>query len=192
MAGAKVGPAEPTAPSERAKALEPGGPRPSQGELRMMTTHLLVPRRSTGPVASLGWSDFDHLFDQLWKGVGFPTRPAGADGYAPRIDFTETDTEMRVAAELPGLEEKDIDVSLEEGVLTIRGERKALKNEGEAKAVRHVETFHGKYQRSLRLPSEVDPDGVKAVYRNGILTVTLPKPREAQPQTRVIPVTSGA
>ncbi len=156
----------------------------------MLTTHLLVPRRAS-PLSAFGWSDFDRVFDQLWNG-GFAARAGAAAAYAPRIDFTETDTEMRVAAELPGLEEKDIQVSLEDGVLTIRGERSAEVKHENAKEVRHVETFHGKYQRSLRLPSEVDADAVKAVYRNGILTVTLPKPPEAQPQPRVIQVTSGA
>ena len=154
----------------------------------MLTTHLLVPRRSAGPLVSRGWRDFDRVFDEFWNSVGFAARAAA---YAPRIDFTETDTEMRVAAELPGLEEKDIQVSLEDGVLTIRGERNAEVKNGDAKEVRHVETFHGKYERSLRLPSEVDPDTVKAVYRNGILTVTLPKPPEAQPQVHTVPVTAS-
>jgi len=155
----------------------------------MLTTHLLVPRRSPSSLAALGWGDFDRVFGQLWNGVGTAAR-SGAAAYAPRVDFTETETEMRVAAELPGFEEKDIQVSLEDGVLTIAGERTAeLKNE-DAKEVRHVETFHGKYRRSLRLPSEVNADGVKAVYRNGILTVTLPKSPQAQ--ARVIPVTSGS
>ena len=154
----------------------------------MLTTHLLVPRR-TNSLAALCWSDFDRVFDQIWNGAGLAARSAEAS-YAPRIDFSETDTELRVAAELPGLEEKDIQVSLEEGVLTIRGERTAELKDEDAKEVRRVETFRGKYQRSLRLPSEVDADGVKAVYRNGILTVTLPK--TPQPQPRVIQVTSGA
>ena len=155
----------------------------------MLTTHLLVPRRRVTPLASFGWNDFDRVFDQLWNGAGTAARSAEAS-YAARIDLTETDTELRVAAELPGLEEKDIQVSLEDGVLTIRGERTAeVKNE-DAKEIRHVETFRGKYERSLRLPAEVDADGVKAVYRNGILTVTLPK--TAHPQPRVIQVTSGA
>ena len=153
----------------------------------MLTTHLLVPRRNASSLAALGWSDFDRLFGQLWNGA--PTGRSAA-AYAPRIDFTETDTELRVAAELPGFEEKDLKVSLEDGVLTIEGERNAeLKNE-DAKEVRHLETFHGTYRRSLRLPSEVDADGVKATYRNGILTVTLPKAPAAQ--VRSIPVTSGS
>ena len=154
----------------------------------MLTTHLLVPRRSVSPLASFARSDFDRVFDQFWNAAGSAVRSAEAS-YAPRLDFTETDTELRVAAELPGLEEKDIQVSLEDGVLTIRGERSTEVTEEDPKEVRHVETFRGKYSRSLRLPSEVDADGVKAVYRNGILTVTLPK--TPQPKPRVIQVTSG-
>jgi HSP20 family protein len=154
----------------------------------MLTTHLLVPRR-TGSLATFGWDDFDRVFDSFWKGVGAARLPA-ASAYTPRIDFTETDSELRIAAELPGLEEKDIQVSLDDGVLTIRGERTSEAKHEDAKEVRHVETYHGKYERSLRLPSEVDADAVKAVYRNGILTVTLPK--VAQPQPRVIQVTSGS
>jgi len=156
----------------------------------MMTTHLLVPRRRASSVAALGWNDFDRVFDQLWNGFANPAHVAPAS-FAPRVDFTETDTELRVAAELPGLEEKDIEVSLEDGVLTIRGERSAEQS-ADAKGVRHVETFRGKFQRSLRLPSEVDADAVKAVYRNGILTVTLPKPPESQPSVRNIPITAGS
>lgn len=157
----------------------------------MMTTHLLVPRRRASSVTALGWTDLDRAFDQLSRGFGAPARVGGVS-YAPRVDFTETDTEMRVAAELPGLEEKDIAVSLEDGVLTIRGERSAEEESADAKGVRHVETVRGKFLRSLRLPSEVDADAVKAVYRNGILTVTLPKPPEAKPSVRSIPVTAGA
>jgi HSP20 family protein len=153
----------------------------------MLTTHLLVPRRAASPLAAFGWNDFDRLFDQLWNGGPVAQRAAV---YAPRVDFTETDTELRVAAELPGIEEKDIQVSLEDGVLTIRAERAAEVKAEDAKEVRHRETFHGKYERTLRLPAEVDADGIKAVYRNGILTVTLPK--VPAPKPRVIQVTSGS
>jgi len=153
-----------------------------------MLTHYLVPRRNASPLAAFGWSDFDRVFDQLWNGAGVAGRPTV---YAPRVDFTETDSELRVAAELPGFEEKDLKVTLEDGVLTIEAERNAeVKNEDDAKEVRHVETFHGKYRRALRLPSEVDAEAVKAAYRNGILTVTLPKAPAAQ--VRSIPVTSGS
>ena len=151
----------------------------------MITTHFLAPRRSAPPSALRGFSDFDRFFDGLRNGFGHPLAEVRA--LAPRVDVTETETEYRVSAELPGLEEKDIQVSLEDGVLTIRGERAEEKQEGEKNA-RHVETWRGKSQRSLRLPSEVDPDGVKAAYRAGILTVTLPKAPAAQ--VRNIPITS--
>lgn len=153
----------------------------------MMTTHLLVPRRRTAP-AAFGWSDFDRLFDALWSNFGDLPR-AGAAALAPRIDFSESDAEIRVAAELPGLEPEDIAVSLLEGVLTIRGER-APEERSEDEGRRYGETRRGVFTRSLRLPAEVDADAVKAVYRNGILTVTLPKAPAAQ--VRTIPVTTGA
>ena len=155
----------------------------------LTTTRFLVPRRRVSPLAALGWSDFDRVFDQIWNGAGLATA-RGEASVAPRIDFSESDAEIVIAAELPGIEEKDIQISLEDGVLTIRGERSAEKVEDE-KGVRHTETYRGKYERKLRLPSEVDADAVKAVYRNGVLTVTLPKPPEAQPQVRVIPVTTA-
>jgi HSP20 family protein len=135
---------------------------------------------------AFGSSDFDRMFDSLWNGLAGPPRAATL---APRIDFTETDAEFRIAAELPGLEEKDIEVSLEDGLLTIRGER-AAEERTEAAGVRHFETGRGKFARSLRLPAEVDADAVRAMYRNGILTVTLPKAPEAQP--RNIPVTAAS
>ena len=153
----------------------------------MLTTHYLVPRRANS-LAALGWGDFDRVFDQLWN-RGFASG-SGAWVYAPRIDFTENETELRVAAELPGFEEKDLKVSLEDGVLTIEAERNTEVKDDDAKEVRHVETFHGKYRRALRLPSEVDAEAVKATYRNGILTVTLPKAPAAK--ARSIQITSGS
>ena len=153
-----------------------------------MSTQLLVPRRTVTPFHTSSWNDFDRLFDQLWRGVG---RPAAAQAaFAPRVDITETEEALRVAAELPGMEEKDIEVSLEDGVLTIRGERNAEETDGDAPGVRHRESFRGAFRRSLRLPREVDSEAVTAAYRNGVLTVTLPKAPEAR--VRNIPVSGAA
>lgn len=137
----------------------------------MLTTHLLAPRRDALP------RDFERLFLPLGE----------AAVWKPRVDISETEAEFLVAAELPGLEEKAIDVALEDGVLTIRGERKA-ESHGEDAHVLRSESWHGAFRRSLRLPAEVDADAVKAVYRNGVLTVTLPKAPEAR--SRSIPITS--
>jgi len=146
----------------------------------MFTTRLLVPRRSSLPVHALAFRDLDRLFDPLWR---------GAASAVPRIDVTETDAELRIAAELPGLDEKDIGVAIENDVLTIRGDRTAAA-ESESAGVRHRETWRGTLERSLRLPGEVDVEAVTAVYRNGILTVTLPKVAAAA--ARSIPVTGAA
>jgi HSP20 family protein len=93
---------------------------------------------------------------------------------------------------MPGLDEKDIGVSLEERVLTIEGRRAAEREEEDAETgCRHVESFRGSFRRSLRLPVEVDENAVTAAYRNGVLSVTLPKRPELKPEARTIPVTTG-
>lgn len=162
-----------------------------------MTTHLIVPRRTLRPVrpAAASFLDgFDRMFDELWRGFPQTQSRAGvatAATVTPRIDYDETDTEVRVAAELPGLERENIAVSLEEGVLTIKGERSDETEEGdEAQGFRHVETFRGRFERRLRLGAEIDEEGVKAAYKNGVLTVTLPKVPEVEPEVRTIPVTT--
>ena len=167
-----------------------------------MTTHWLVPRRaawgvlpglrSTRPFGAIR-DELDRLFDELWHEFDIaPTRKAGGSRgeFALRVDLSETDEEFRVTAELPGLDEKDFEVSLEGDVLTIKGEKKLEKRE-EQKGYTHVETSSGCFHRAFRLPLEVDPDSVTASYKKGVLTVTLPKPPEAQRQARAIPITAS-
>ncbi len=147
-------------------------------------TQILVPRR-TAPLKTVGWGDFDRIFDQLWRSGPLPTN---ATSSTPRMDVAETDEALVVQAELPGFEEDDISVSLEDGVLTISGERTAAAENDEA-GVHLREIFRGNFERSLRLPIEVDADGVSAAYRNGILVVTLPKAPAAR--MRNIPITGA-
>lgn len=149
-------------------------------------TQILVPRRTHVPVKPVAWRDFDRLFDQLWRSGPLPTN---ATSYTPRVDVDESDAELVVRAELPGLDESQISVSLEDGVLTISGER-AEANESDESGVRLREIFRGRFERSLRLPTEVDADAVTAAYRNGILEVKLPKAADAR--MRNIPITGAA
>ena len=154
-----------------------------------MKTHVLVPRRAAASMPAFGadFDAFDRVFEGLWK--GFPqSRLAESAHYQPRIDVAETAAEFRILAELPGLEEKDIEVSLEEGVLTIRGTR-AMEELEDGTHLHRRESWRGEFSRSLRLPAEVDAEGVKAVYKNGVLSVTLPKAPEAQPRT--IPISDS-
>jgi HSP20 family protein len=136
---------------------------------------------------------FDDLFDEFWRGFGLaPSWPVerGPRDFTPRLNVRETDEEIVVSAELPGLEEKDFDLSLEDDILTIKGEKRS-ESEEEREGYRHVETVSGSFQRRLRIPCEVDAEKVKATYKNGVVTVVLPKPPEARPQVRAIPVTTG-
>ena len=150
-----------------------------------MNTHVLVPRR--GAFARPAFGDFDRLFDEFWRGFGTPvTRGATT----PRMDVRETEDAFLLRAEMPGLDEKDIDVTIEDGVLTVKGTH-GEESEEEQDGVRHVETWRGSFHRAVKLPTDVDADAVGAVYKSGILTVTLPKLPEAKPEVRTIPVSTS-
>jgi HSP20 family protein len=101
-------------------------------------------------------------------------------GWTPAMDLYQTNDDIVAVVELPGMRKEDIEISLHDGMLTIGGERKQEKAEGE-KASRS-ERFVGKFRRSVSLPTRVDSNKVAATYRDGILTVTLPKAEEAKPK----------
>jgi HSP20 family protein len=115
--------------------------------------------------------------------------PNGHRPWVPPVDIQETDHELVVKADLPDLEMKDIDVRMENGTLTLRGERKfeAQKNEG---GWHRVERSYGTFERAFTLPETVNPEGVKADYKNGVLTVTLPKKEVAKPRQIKVNVVS--
>jgi HSP20 family protein len=102
--------------------------------------------------------------------------------WAPALDVAEDKDGFRVQVELPGLKREDIEVSLDDGALAITGERKA-ETPQEGTTVHRQERHYGKFSRTLTLPSEVVADKVKAAYKDGILTVTLPKAEAAKPKT---------
>ena len=102
-------------------------------------------------------------------------------GWAPALDVHEDKDAYVIHAELAGLKREDIDVSLQDGALVISGERRAGKVE-EGVEVHRQERFYGKFQRALSLPEPVAADKVKADYKDGVLTVTLPKSEEAKPK----------
>jgi HSP20 family protein len=128
---------------------------------------------------------FDRLFDEFFNEFrNFGLRPFNGfeqpfGTFSPSIDVSETDSEIKVVAEAPGLDEKDIEVSLANNVLTISGEKK-VENEHKDENYHHVERSYGAFKRSFRLPVEVEADQVDATYKNGVLTITLPKSAAAQ------------
>ena len=91
----------------------------------------------------------------------------------PHVDVSETDRELKICAELPGVSEKDVEVRLEDDVLVIRGEKK-FERKDEKESYHFMERSYGTFQRSIRIPFQVNPDEVKADFHNGVLTVTLP------------------
>ena len=102
-------------------------------------------------------------------------------GWSPAMDLFEDKDNFVVKAELPGMKREDIEVSLHEGSLSISGERKSEEKHGEGETYRS-ERFFGRFQRTLTLPTPVASDKVKAAYKDGVLTVTLPKTEEAKPK----------
>ena len=154
-----------------------------------MNTHVVVPRRSA--LARPFFGDFDRLFDEFWRGFGVPVARDETPAFlAPRMDVHETDAAYELHVEMPGLEEKDIEVSIEDGVLTLEGTR-ASESDEETDGVRHVETWRGSFHRAVKLPAAVDEDAISAGYKNGILTVKLPKLPEAKPEARQVPVSTS-
>jgi HSP20 family protein len=102
-------------------------------------------------------------------------------GWSPALDVYEDKDNVYVKVELPGMKKENIDLSLHDGMLSISGERKAESRHEEAEVCRS-ERFHGRFQRTVSLPTAVMSDKVKAAYKDGILTVTLPKTEEAKPR----------
>lgn len=131
--------------------------------------------------------DVNRLFDDLFRHHSAAPQNAELQGpIMPSIDVSETGEEVRIRAELPGVSENDIDVSLDGDVLIIRGEKKFERTD-EKENYHVVERSYGTFQRALRLPWPIDPAKVGAAFDNGVLTVTLPKGAEPE-KSRRIPV----
>src|ERR1700745_36540 len=101
--------------------------------------------------------------------------------WAPAVDIHENEHELVVKADLPGVEAKDLDIRIENNILTIRGERRFEKKVNEDNYLR-VERAYGSFSRSFSLSNTVNPDGIKADYQNGVLSLTVPKREEAKPK----------
>ena len=136
-------------------------------------------------------TNLDGLFDAAWRGLGTGSTQRNTPAFAPRVDIHEDETAYRICAELPGLDEKDIQVTLEDDTLTIAGERKQETEGADTTGIRHLESVRGRFRRSFRLPDGVDADALKAGYSNGVLEVSVPKPTTPEPDVRTIPVEVG-
>jgi HSP20 family protein len=134
--------------------------------------------------------EVDRMFDDFFSGFG--SRPmerwhGGPVGLSPVIDVDDGEKELVVTAELPGLNEKDFEVTLAGDVLTIKGEKK-VENESRNGEAHYVERRFGSFSRSVRLPFEASDSQVGATYEKGVLSVRVPKPADAQKSVRRIEV----
>jgi HSP20 family protein len=129
----------------------------------------------------------DRLFDDIFRGFDDGGRLAGCGAW-PNIDLEETDREYRVTAELPGLDERDVEVLLHDGVLTVRGERKL---HTDARHRRFSERFYGHFERQIALDRDIEESAVNAAIKDGVLTVTVPKSLQAVERSKRIPINVG-
>lgn len=141
--------------------------------------------------------EMNRLFDDVLHAGNVPAS-AGSQGQGAvgsfvnaSMNVSETDKEIRVTAELPGVTEQDIDVSLDDDVLTIRGEKK-FERKDDKENYHFIERSYGTFQRALRLPYPVDPTQVKASFDNGVLTVTVPKTGRQERSRRIQVERQGA
>ena len=147
------------------------------------------------------WHSFRGEMDRLFDRFGFPSsrrvfdmepswRPTSSFNFsAPAIDMSEDDKAYRISAELPGIDAKDIDVSVSGDTLVLKGEKRQQKEE-EDKNYHFSERSYGSFQRSFQLPLSIDRDKVAADFSNGVLTITLPKTAEARQPVKKIEVKS--
>lgn len=160
-------------------------------------------RRETAPDAWRSFrSELDRLFERFDTGFRLPSfrrlfdlepfwaRETSLGINIPAVDMSEDDKSYKITAELPGLDEKNIDVSVSGDVLVIKGEKQQEKEEKD-KNYYMSERSYGSFQRSFRLPEGVDQEKIAAGFAKGVLTITLPKTAEAQKQQKKIEVKAG-
>ena len=124
------------------------------------------------PVRSLFWGNDADLFDRYFERESY---------WTPAVDIEEDEKHYMVTMDLPGLDKKEVDIKLENDVLTISGEKKSEKQE-KGKNYHRMERYYGKFERSFRLSDDVRKDMIEANFKNGVLRISLPKSEKAQPK----------
>ncbi len=127
--------------------------------------------------------EMNRLFDDTFRTLG--ASPFGAGAGWPSVEVSEADKSVKVTAELPSIDEKDIELRVEDNVLTLKGEKRT---ETQDKDKHYSERFYGRFERRLSLPSEVDEEHAEATFKNGVLTVTLPKSDRARDAAKRIAI----
>ena len=139
----------------------------------------------------LGWANLHEQMNRLFADTFRGRTDSALTTWAPPADIYETERELVVKVDLPDVNEKDLDIRVENNILTIRGERK-FEEKVEQENYLRVERAYGSFSRSFALSNTVNTEAIKAEYRDGVLTVRMPKREEAKPKQIKVSVTSDA
>lgn len=142
------------------------------------TVPSMMGERDWNPVSTFR-REVDRLFDDMFRSPVFGGFGSGTVNW-PSIEVTDNDREVLVTAEVPGMSEKDVELLLDNGILTIRGEKKGKRDERG-----YSERWYGRFERQIPLPVSVEQDKCKADFHDGVLTVHLPKSAEAEDRKRI-------
>ena len=134
--------------------------------------------------------EMNRMFDNFFQDFRLAHFHGDGMGIFPQLDIREDDNAITVEAEIPGMDAKDIDISVSNNTLTLRGEKKQEKEEKKGNYY-HIERSYGTFHRNIPLHCEIESDKVQATFRKGVLTITLPKTPEAQRRTKRIPISSS-
>lgn len=145
---------------------------------------------SERPIFSL-WEDMDRLFEEVAKGVPTSslTRENRTAAFSPRLDIAEEKNRYTVTAELPGLDEKNVEISYDDGFLTLKGEKKT-EMESQETHYHRIERSFGSFERTIQLPQEVESEKIEARFKQGVLTVFLPKAKVIEKAAKKIQIKS--
>lgn len=129
--------------------------------------------------------DMNRMFDEFFGGFGLaPAWETGWSAFSPQVDIVDNEKEIKISVELPGLDEKDIEVTLSHDMLTISGEKQQEK-EDKGKNYYRMERSYGSFKRSIPIPCEVETEAIDATFKNGVLSVVLPKTAEGQCRQKI-------
>ena len=151
------------------------------------TSQSLVSQTEGAPFFSLH-RDIDRAIDEMFHNFGRFGTSLETVAFTPHLDVSEDDNNYMVAVELPGMDEKDIDLEIKDGNLLIRGEKKFERDEKRKGGYHLVERSYGSFLRTVPLSFDVEPDAIEAVYKKGVLKITVPKPEGMDLKARKIEI----
>ncbi len=132
-------------------------------------------------------NEMDRLFDNYFRGFELDRFGSGSLAFQPKVNVADSEKEITVSVEIPGMDEDDIELALTKDALTIKGEKREEK-ENKGKNYHRMERTYGSFSRTLPLPVEINTDKAEAAYNKGVLTIKLPKTEQAVKETKKIPI----